>query len=318
MSYIIVLLLLFLAMQFYFRVADRYNIIDKPNARSSHSRITLRGAGVIFYLGVLVWFIWSDFTYSWFFTGLTTISLISFFDDVFTLSNRLRLSVHLISVLLMMYQLGLFIFPWYGVLMVLILIIGIINAYNFMDGINGITAAYSFAVLLLLWLMNCKIGFMEEDLLLYTALANVVFTYFNFRHKARCFAGDVGSVSMSFILIFGVATLMIRTENPVYIMFFAVYGTDTILTILHRLFRRENIFKAHRMHLFQCLANEAGGDRLVISSVYGLLQLAIGLIVIQFQDQSARTQLGISLVILLILCGLYIGIKRWVYKRYIV
>lgn len=317
MIYIGVLVGLFILEVLYFKVADRFNIIDKPNERSSHTSITLRGGGVIFYFGALLYFFLSDFQYPLFFLGLTLMTVISFLDDVFTLSNRVRLSVHLISVILMMFQLGLFTFPWYIGLTTLILIIGTINAYNFMDGINGITGAYSFAILLLLWLINRQTGFVEDDLLYYIALANAVFTFYNFRHMARCFAGDVGSVSMSFILIFAVATLMIKTGNPVYIMFFAVYGTDTVLTIVHRLFRRENIFKAHRLHLFQYLANEAKGNRLLISFIYGLLQLAIGLLVIRFQHERVGTQLALSILILLILCTLYIGIKRFVYKRYV-
>lgn len=317
MEYIFIGVALLVLLLIYFRIADRYNIIDRPNSRSSHTQITLRGAGIIFYIGAMLWFLRSGGVYPWFFAGLTIISLISFLDDIYALSNRIRLSVHLVSVWLMMYQLKLLEFPWYGIGMALILVIGIINAYNFMDGINGITSAYSFAILLLLWWVNRELTFIDGSLLYYTALANAVFAFFNFRHKARCFAGDVGSVSMSFILIFSVASLMIKTGNLVYIMFFAVYGTDTILTIVHRLFRRENIFKAHRLHLFQYLANEAQGNRLVISLVYGLLQLGVGVLVCGFRDQSGTTQLSLCLLILLALSASYIGIKLYVYRRYV-
>lgn len=318
MEYTLTALALLLFLLLYFRIADHYNIIDRPNERSSHTQVTLRGAGIIFYLGALLWFFRSGCMYPWFFTGLSAITLISFLDDMYTLSNRLRLSVHLVSVMLMMYQLGLFVFPLYVGIIALILIIGIINAYNFMDGINGITAAYSFAVLLLLWLVNREMRFIEEGLLYYTALANAVFAFFNFRHVARCFAGDVGSVGMSFILIFALASLIIKTENPVYIMFFAVYGTDTVLTIVHRLLRGENIFKAHRLHLFQYLANEAGGNRLLISGIYGLLQLGIGLLIIRFQHESIRIQLIYSGLILSGLCTFYLGAKYFIHKKYVV
>ena len=57
MYYLIILVLLFLAELFYFHIADKYNIIDKPNERSSHTRITLRGGGIIFYLGALAYFL---------------------------------------------------------------------------------------------------------------------------------------------------------------------------------------------------------------------------------------------------------------------
>lgn len=318
MEYILIGTVLLFLLLFYFRVANRYHIIDRPNERSSHTQVTLRGAGIIFYLGVMLWFFRSGGAYPWFFAGLSAIALISFLDDVFTLSNRLRLSVHLVAVLLMMYQLGLFAFPWYMGGIALVLIIGTINAYNFMDGINGITAAYSFAVLLLLWLVNREEAFMDARLLYYTALANAVFAFYNFRHRARCFAGDVGSVSMSFILIFAVASLMIKTENPVYIMFFAVYGADTVLTIVHRLFRKENIFKAHRLHLFQYLANEAGGNRLVISFIYAALQVLIGLLVIRLQEKNPEVQLAGCGIILTVLCVLYVGLKGFIHKKYVI
>ena len=66
MYYLIILVLLFLAELFYFRIADKCNIIDKPNERSSHTRITLRGGGIIFYFGVLAYFLTSHFEYPWF------------------------------------------------------------------------------------------------------------------------------------------------------------------------------------------------------------------------------------------------------------
>src|SRR5690606_28923288 len=128
---------------------------------------------------------------------------------------------------------------------------------------NGITAMYSFAVLLLLWLANREMGFVDDRLLYYTAIANGVFAFFNFRQKAKCFAGDVGSVSMCFILLFATLSLILATGNVIYILFFAVYGVDSVMTIIFRLLRRENIFKAHRTHLYQYLANEAGGNRCI-------------------------------------------------------
>src|SRR5690606_23528492 len=101
MIYVLLALLLFGLMLVYFRLADRYNIIDKPNERSSHTQVTIRGGGVIFYIGALAWFIWSGASYPYFFAGLTLITLVSLLDDMFTLSNRIRTSVHLLSVLLL-------------------------------------------------------------------------------------------------------------------------------------------------------------------------------------------------------------------------
>lgn len=317
MVYILILVLLFFAELLYFRIADHFNIIDKPNQRSSHTSITIRGGGVVFYLGALAWFVWSGFAYPWFFVGLTAITVISFLDDVFTLSNRVRLAMHLIAVLLMCYQLGLFEVPWYVLPIAIILIIGTINAYNFMDGINGITAMYSFAVLFLLWMVNQEQAFIDERLLFTVAIANGVFAFFNFRQKAKCFAGDVGSVCMSFILLFALISLIMQTGNPIYILFLAVYGADSVLTIIHRLMKRENIFEAHRSHLYQYLANEAKGNRLVISFSYGLLQVLIGLFVIEITKWEASQQWLCAGLILGGLVVLYVVWKGHLLKTYV-
>jgi len=312
MFYVLIAILLFGSMLVYFRIADRYKIIDKPNRRSSHTKPTIRGGGIIFYLGVLVWFIWSDATYPFFFAGLTLITLISFLDDIFTLSNRIRFSIHLLSVVLLFLETQLFDLAWWVVPAALTLVVGTINAYNFMDGINGITAMYSFAVLLLLWLANREIGIVDDRLLYCIAIANGVFTFFNFRKRAKCFAGDVGSVSMCFILLFATLSLVLATGNPIYILFFAVYGVDSVMTIIFRLIRRENIFEAHRMHLYQYLANEAGGNRLVIAVCYGVLQVGIGLLAIASISHPSETQIGVAACLLTLLSMTYIGVRRYI------
>src|SRR5690606_22567716 len=181
MTYILILIALFILEVLYFKVADRFNIIDKPNERSSHTSITLRGGGIIFYLGALLYFIVSGFQYPWFFLGLTLMTVVSFLDDIFTLSNKLRLLIHFSSVMLMAYQLDVFAMPWYYLLITFIVVVGVINAYNFMDGINGITACYSLSVGGLLMLVNHEVGFVAQDLLAYTMLGILVFTFFNFR-----------------------------------------------------------------------------------------------------------------------------------------
>lgn len=313
MIYVLLALLLFGLMLVYFRLADRYNIIDKPNERSSHTQVTIRGGGVIFYIGALAWFIWSGASYPYFFAGLTLITLVSFLDDMFTLSNRIRISVHLLSVLLLFWEVQLFEYPLWVIPVALILVIGTINAYNFMDGINGITSMNSFAILLLLWLANRKGGFIDNELLYFTAVANGVFAFFNFRQRAKCFAGDVGSVGMSFILIFATLNLIIVTGNLIYILFFAVYGVDTVLTIIYRLAKRENIFKAHRSHLYQYLANEGKGNRLVISLSYGLVQVGVGVLILYAASHPYDIQARVGFCILLLLALAYIGIKRYLF-----
>lgn len=315
--YLIVTILLIILEITYFLIADRFNIIDKPNERSSHTQITLRGGGIVFYLGALIYFVTSNFAYPWFFLGVSLMAFISFLDDIFTISNRLRLTIHFIAVYLMSYQLGIIELSWYLLLLSFIIIVGTINAYNFMDGINGITGCYSLAVgSLLLW-ENTRVSFIETDLLIYTLISVVVFLFFNFRHKAKCFAGDVGSVTIAYILLFALGLLIVKTGNIIYILFLTVYGIDSVWTILRRIYLRENIFKAHRSHLYQYLANEAGFNKLGISFTYGLIQFFVGYGVMLIAKKDYTFQWIFAVSILTFGSILYLMLKTWVITRYV-
>ena len=287
MYYLIILVLLFLAELFYFRIADKCNIIDKPNERSSHTRITLRGGGIIFYFGVLAYFLTSHFEYPWFMLALTLITFISFVDDIRSTSQVLRLVFHFSAMALMFYQWGLFSLPWWTLFVALIVCTGIINAYNFMDGINGITGGYSLVVLVALAYINeAVVSFVEQDFILTVLCSVFVFNFFNFRKRAKCFAGDVGSVCIAFVLLFFIGKLVIRTEDFSWIILLAVYGVDSVLTIIHRLILHENIGLPHRKHLYQIMANELKIPHVVVSSVYMLVQalVIIGYLLFQNND----------------------------------
>ena len=276
MYYLIILVLLFLAELFYFRIADKCNIIDKPNERSSHTRITLRGGGIIFYFGVLAYFLTSHFEYPWFMLALTLITFISFVDDIRSTSQILRLVFHFSAMALMFYQWGLFSLPWWTLFVALIVCTGIINAYNFMDGINGITGGYSLVVLVALAYINeAVVSFVEQDFILTVLCSVFVFNFFNFRKRAKCFAGDVGSVCIAFVLLFFIGKLVIRTEDFSWIILLVVYGVDSVLTIIHRLMLHENIGLPHRKHLYQIMANELKIPHVVVSSVYMLVQALV-------------------------------------------
>lgn len=276
MLYPLLFILFFIGMLLYFKVADHYNIIDHPNERSSHSEITIRGGGIIFLLAAFVALIMHP-DYWMPIIGLFIIGIISFIDDRITLSGRIRIIFHLASVTILFLFLGVFtVLSWWLVIGLYIVIIGIINAYNFMDGINGITGLYSLVVLGGLQYVNYQEkAFIEPDLIWLPIMASLVFLYFNFRKKAKCFAGDVGSVSIAFWIIFLLLKLIMITENYSYILFLGVYGVDTVLTILHRLKLKHNIFDAHRLHFYQILANDQGWSHLWVSSIYAGLQLGI-------------------------------------------
>ena len=276
MYYLIILVLLFVAELFYFRVADKCNIIDKPNQRSSHTRITLRGGGIIFYFGALAFFLTSEWAYLWFMIALTLITVISFVDDIRSTSQRLRLVFHFTAMALMFYQWGLFSLPWWTIVVALIICTGIINAYNFMDGINGITGGYSLVILVSLAYVNAEvISFTEQDFI-YTMICSVlVFDFFNFRKRARCFAGDVGSVSIAFVVLFLIGSLILQTKDFSWLVLLVVYGVDSVLTIVHRLLLHENISMPHRKHLYQIMANELKIPHAVVSLIYMVVQAAV-------------------------------------------
>ena len=276
MYYVIVLVLLFVAELFYFKIADKCNIIDKPNERSSHTKVTLRGGGIIFYFGVLAYFLTNHWEYPWFMLALTLITFISFVDDIRSTSQGVRLVFHFSAMALMFWQWGLFSLSWWWIVVALIVCTGIINAYNFMDGINGITGGYSLVVLAALAYINAQIVPFVEQALICTVLCSVlVFCFFNFRKKARCFAGDVGSVGIAFVVLFLIGKLIIATGDFSWIVLLAVYGVDSVLTIIHRLMLHENIGLPHRKHMYQLMANELRMPHVVVSLIYMLVQAVV-------------------------------------------
>jgi UDP-N-acetylmuramyl pentapeptide phosphotransferase/UDP-N-acetylglucosamine-1-phosphate transferase len=275
-KYAIVLVLLVIAELLYFHVADHFNIIDKPNARSSHTKIVLRGGGIIFLFGTWLWAAFFGLQYPWFMIGLTMIAVVSFIDDVHSVPNWARLIVQFTAMFFMFHELSILQWNmWWAVLIAWIVCVGIINAYNFMDGINGITGAYSLAVLLPLLYVNNKTPFIDMPLLIVTGLAILVFCFFNFRKKAKCFAGDVGAIGIAFILIFALGKLVVTQNDLTYIVFFTLYGVDTVLTICHRIMLHENLGEAHRKHAYQIMANELKVPHVLVSTIYMVLQLII-------------------------------------------
>lgn len=298
MTFAIIFLMLVLLELAYFRVADRFNIIDKPNLRSSHTSIVLRGGGIIFLFGVWLYASFFGLQYPWFILGLTLVGLISFVDDIHSLPDSLRLVVQFAAMFLMFYQFGILnLQDWWIVLIALIVCVGIINAYNFMDGINGITGGYSIAVLLPMIYLNSRLDFIDMSYLYVVGLSLLVFCFFNFRRKAKCFAGDVGSISIAFILLFALGKLILQTGDLSYLVFLAVYGADSILTICHRIQLHENLGEAHRKHAYQLMANELKIPHTAVSALYMFLQLAIsaGLI---FMPINHYIYLGIVIVAL--------------------
>jgi UDP-GlcNAc:undecaprenyl-phosphate GlcNAc-1-phosphate transferase len=292
--------LLFALELIYFKIADKYNIIDHPNHRSSHTKVTIRGGGIIFSIALLLGSLYFGWQYGYFLSGLFLISLISFLDDIKPISNRLRIIFHLIGVALLFYQLGIYDLPYYWIIGGLVFVIGTINAVNFMDGINGIIGGFGLITLLTLYYINTYINvFTEERYLVISILSLIVFNFFNFRIKAKCFAGDVGSVSLAFIILFFLLQLILKTSNLNYLLILLVYGLDTVTTIIFRALRKENIFKAHRSHFYQFWANEKKISHLVVAMAYIIVQGLIDFILIKFNPESV-VDLILSVIITMI------------------
>ena len=303
MEYIGIILILFLLEVLYFKVADLYNLVDKPNHRSAHTEITLRGGGIIFWFAALLYFAQHLQNNYFFFTGITLVSLVSFWDDIQSLSNKIRISVHFLAISLIFYDLGVFeSVHSIGVLVAYILAIGLINAYNFMDGINGITGLYTLVVMGALLYVNQKIQvFIDADFIKYAMMASLVFLFFNFRKKAKCFAGDVGSIAIAFWVIYLVLKLVLVTNSLVWLLFLAVYGVDAVCTILHRLYLKENIFEAHRLHLYQILSNEYQIQHRLVAAFYGITQVVISVMVVVLYQKISDILLFLVLVCPLLL-----------------
>lgn len=292
-TYIIIAFLLIAVELVYFKIADRFNIIDKPNERSSHTKVVIRGGGIIFVIGLWVWSAYFGFQYPWLLAAVTLAAGVSFVDDVHSLPDSVRLVVQFVAMGLMFLQIvqslglagGEFVW-WVWVLIgvaALIVCVGATNIYNFMDGINGITAGYSLAVLVPLFLLNRMSDltgrFVDGSLIVVVILSVLVFSWFNFRpkNKAKCFAGDVGSVGMAFILLFLIGCVVMKTRDVTWLIFLLVYGVDGCCTIVHRILLHENLGEAHRKHAYQLMANELGMSHVVVSLIYMALQLAISL-----------------------------------------
>lgn len=279
-TYFIIFILLFVVEIVYFRIADKCNIIDKPNERSSHSTIVLRGGGILFLINAWVWSAFFGFQYPWFLAGLTLVAGVSFVDDIHSLPDSVRLVAQFVAASMAFYQLDILHWSmWWIILLSLIIYVGATNVINFMDGINGITAGYALAVLVTLALVNMNGVFVEQSLIISTILASLVFCFFNFRPrgKARCFAGDVGSIGIAFIMLFLLGNVIIKTKDITWLIFLLVYGVDGCLTIAHRIMLHENLGEAHRKHAYQIMANELKIGHVKVTSLYMVMQLLISL-----------------------------------------
>lgn len=311
MHYIIITIVLFFLELLYFRIADKYNIIDKPNHRSSHSLVTLRGGGIIFPIAILIAFI-SGYV-GWAITlAVVLVAVVSFIDDIKPMSQLPRFGSHIVAVLLVSYELHLFQEVFWVLPLVMVFLIGWINAFNFMDGINGITVLYALVSIASFSILPIHLS--SLPLLMTMGLSCLVFGFFNVRKRAKTFAGDVGSISMAVFLGYFLFKTIVETGQIGYMLFFSIYGIDAIITIFYRIKKRENILEPHRSHLYQYLVNEWRYSHIVISVIYAVLQLLVNGIVV-YLDQKGELSISNSILILLVLNFVYFVIRFLVIRK---
>ena len=176
-----------------------------------------------------------------------------------------------------------------------------------MDGINGITGGYSLVILVSLAYVNAEVISFTEQNFIYRMICSVlVFDLFNFRKRAKCFASDVGSVSIAFVVLFLIGSLILQTKDFSWLVMLTVYGVDSVLTIIHRLLLHENIGLPHRKHLYQIMVNELRIPHVVVSLVYMIVQIVIIIGYLYCWGYGDWYLLGC----ILLLCGIYIVLMR--------
>ncbi|MDP3679611.1 MAG: UDP-GlcNAc--UDP-phosphate GlcNAc-1-phosphate transferase [Flavobacterium sp.] len=314
MIYIALIILLIGIELFYFKIADKYNIIDKPNSRSSHTSITLRGGGIIFPIAISIAFLLGYI--SWPVTlAVVLVAVVSFIDDIKPLPQLPRFVSHILAVGLVFYELHLFYEPLCLLPVVFVLLIGWVNAFNFMDGINGITVLYALTAIASFSFL--PINEASLPLLITMGLSCFAFGIFNVRKKAKTFAGDVGSISMALFLGYFMIKTIIDSGQLGYILFFSVYGIDAIITIITRLLRKENIFQPHRSHLYQYLANEMGYSHILVAFIYAGFQLVINALVV-YMDVNGYLTLFFMGGFLVLLTFIYLLVRNFVIRKMVI
>ena len=277
------------------RYAERRQIMDHPNERSSHSMPTPRGGGLAIVLIVMGAGGWSaseaglDRSLVYLISG-AVIAWLGWRDDVHSLSPRVRFTVQGLVAAVSIYGLGYFKFVtiplfgelylgWVGILITFLWIVGLTNAYNFMDGIDGIAGGVALAAALG-WMMlasNMQNGFVFW-VSLAVAAGSLGFLFHNWS-PAKIFMGDVASTFLGYT--FAVLPLLSADQGGDALMLGTLlmwtFIMDAGVTFIRRALKREQLFSAHRTHLYQRLVI-GGYKHATISVLYILLTLLAGIL----------------------------------------
>ncbi|RMH61540.1 MAG: glycosyltransferase family 4 protein [Zetaproteobacteria bacterium] len=276
-------------------------ILDVPNARSSHTTPTPRGGGVAivvtFVIGVIAIFLFADkahidHRYFWaFLVSCAMIALISFYDDLKGYGFKIKLLTHVIAVAIALaggLVIDVFDMPWIGPVelglwgygLTFLWLLGLTNAYNFMDGIDGLAASTAVIVSTFFAFFSLSQGSLFIYIVSYTLLAGSLgFLWWN-RPPARIFMGDVGSAFLGFVFA-AMAVIAARydvshTSFLVMPLLLFHFIFDTAFTMARRALAGEHIAMAHRTHVYQLLVR-MGFSHGQVSVWYGLCAVLQGL-----------------------------------------
>ncbi|NIJ44319.1 UDP-N-acetylmuramyl pentapeptide phosphotransferase/UDP-N-acetylglucosamine-1-phosphate transferase [Wenyingzhuangia heitensis] len=304
--YLIIFLILAMSSLVYLKLAEKFNIIDKPNQRSSHTVPTIRGGGILFVFAFLIYQIQVEFQEIYLLLGVLIVAVVSFIDDMITLSSRVRFPFQLIAIALVVFQIGIFNESIWLAALIIFAGTGYINFSNFMDGINGITGLYSLAVLIGVYLLNLISPVIELDLIRYEIIAILVFGYYNFRKKARFFAGDIGSIAIALILLYMVMSMVYKLNSPLYLLLLVVFGSDAFLTMVYRAIIKEKITDPHRHHIYQKLVDRTQLSHLQVAGLYAVLQLIIIGVVFLVLPYSTQIHYTATIGVIVIMIAVYV------------
>lgn len=304
------------------------NIIDHPNERSSHETPTARGGGLAIILTVLAGFAWllhrqAEPTLVALGCGVLLLAAVSWVDDRKSLPNRLRFGCHGVAALLALYGLGwptlkLAVQPGAaiglpslaGLVLLVLWITGYTNAFNFMDGINGIAAGQALVAgvgtALIAGLATGNWTSPPVLLSLVLAGAAAGFLPHNFP-RARMFMGDVGSAPLGFLLASVALWIPVRYGwwllVPLCLMH-TNFVLDTAITLCRRVVRGERWYEAHREHFYQRLIRSGKSHSFVTGLEMGLQVLVFALLVAYIRVGVA-SRLALVVAVVLLWCGFF-------------
>lgn len=316
-------IVLFLIALFYLKYAQKKKILDISSFGNTNGITTIKSGGIIFIPAILLYLLFFydqvDSNLTCFTIATLILAVVSFIDDLKRLSVRTRMFFHFLATTIAFWDFGIFnnisliiiltIFGYY------ILCVGYLNISNFMDGINGMAFLNALCCYCTLYIINTfLIHFTDSNFISVLIIATIVFGYFNFRKKPKCFLGDVGSITIGFTIVFFVLQLYLVSKNILVFLILVIYSLDGGCTIIERLLRKENIFKSHLRHLYEIFAHELKIPHLYISLLYFFCQAILNIFVYYSIKNTYKSSI-VFVVLLALLSLLYCVVKIRAYNR---